>query len=89
MVAAAWMRANNLKLGPEPLVRFVTGRLEIDYLRPTPLGGELEVRSRVVELGQRKAIVDSDLYAGDDVCAHGHVVAIKMPEDLLKRSHSS
>ena len=84
--AAAWTRAAGIELGTGPLARFVTARLEVDYLRPTPIQGVLEVRSRIVELGKRKAVVESELYAGGEVCARGRVVAVKMPDDLLERS---
>jgi acyl-coenzyme A thioesterase PaaI-like protein len=84
--AAAWMRDKGIELGEKPLARFVTGRLEIDYLRPTPIEGGLEVRSRITEVGAKKVIVESSLYAGGKVCAHGRVIAVKMPEDLLEQS---
>lgn len=87
--AAAWMRAKGIELGEEPLVRFVTARLEIDYLRPTPIEGGLEVRSRIIEVGAKKVIVESELHAGGLVCARGKAIAVKMPEDLLERSRSS
>lgn len=87
--AAAWMRARGIELGQQALVRFVTGRLEIDYLRPTPIEGGLEVRSRIVEVGERKVIVESALHAGGGICARGRVIAVKMPEDMLERSRSS
>jgi acyl-coenzyme A thioesterase PaaI-like protein len=87
--AAAWMRANGLEFGPKPLVRFVTGRLEVDYLRPTPIATVLEVRSRIVEVGKKKAVVESEMFAEGVVCARGRVVAVKMPEDLVGQSRSS
>src|SRR5437667_5070520 len=38
--------------GPAP--RYVTASLRVDYLKPTPLGVELEIRGRVKEQGTRK-----------------------------------
>ena len=68
--------------GGRPLPRFVTGRLEVSYRRPTPLGPPLEVRGRVRECGDRKVIVDITLAADGQVTAEGVVLAVRMPEHL-------
>ena len=44
--AAAAERAAGRELGDGPAPRFVTAALHVDFLRPTPLGPELEVRGR-------------------------------------------
>lgn len=62
--------------------RYVTGRLEVDFVAPTPLGPELVVRGRVVERGERKIVVEETLEAGGEVTARGRVVAVRMPESL-------
>lgn len=41
----------------EPPLRFVTGRLEVDYLAPTPMGVELVVRGQIEEITARKVVV--------------------------------
>ena len=81
--AAAWMRDKGMEVGKEPTVRFVTGRLEVDYLRPTPMG-ELEARSRAAEVHDRKVIVTTELISGGEVCARGRVVAVRMPDALVQ-----
>ena len=85
--AAVWMRANGKEIGESMTERFVTGSLKVDYLRPTPLGGEIEVRARAIEVGERKVIVESELIAGGEVCAKGLTVAVRMPEALLESTH--
>ena len=30
-------------MGSEPSLRFVTASLHVDYLKPTPIGGQLEL----------------------------------------------
>jgi acyl-CoA thioesterase FadM len=67
----------------EPALRFVTASLKVDYLRPTPLGVELEIRAKAVEIKERKVVVHSTLSANGVVCARGEVVAVLMPENLL------
>ena len=63
--------------------RFVTASLHVDYLRPTPLGPELEVRGTIVEATERKVVVEAVLSAEGEVTARGKVVAVKMPEHML------
>jgi acyl-CoA thioesterase FadM len=66
----------------EPALRFVTGSLHVEYLRPTPLGVPLEVRGYVKEIKGRKVTVSATVSAKGEVCARGEVVAIQMPEHL-------
>ena len=77
--AAASMRARGATPGVDPTPRFVTASLHVDYLRPTPLGPELELRARATDVGERKVLVEVVLRALDAECARGRVVAVRMP----------
>jgi acyl-CoA thioesterase FadM len=66
----------------EPALRFVTASLQVDYLRPTPLGPTLEVRARAEEIGERKVVVALALSANGEVTVRGRVVAVRMPEGM-------
>jgi acyl-coenzyme A thioesterase PaaI-like protein len=79
--AAARYRAEHRPMDSVPALRFVTGSLHVDYVRPTPLGIPLELRARVKDIKARKVIVETTLTAGGEVCARGQVVAIQIPED--------
>jgi acyl-coenzyme A thioesterase PaaI-like protein len=81
--AAAALRLSGLEIGEAPLQRFVTASLKVDYLRPTPLGPELELRGKVTEIKERKAVIDITLSVEGQVCAKGQVVAVRMPESML------
>ncbi len=81
--AAAAYRAAGRDMDTLPAFRYVTASLKVDYLRPTPLGVELEVRGRVKEIKGRKVVVEAALSAGGEVCARGEVVAVQMPEHML------
>jgi acyl-CoA thioesterase FadM len=61
----------------------VTASLHVDYLKPTPIEGPLEVRARAKEIKGRKVVVASELIAGGQVCARGEVVAVQVPEHLM------
>jgi len=67
----------------EPAFRFVTASLHVDYLRPTPLKGELVIRGRVKEIRGRKVIVETTVYAEGIATARGEVVTVQMPETFL------
>jgi len=65
-----------------PAFRFVTGSLHVSYLKPTPLGPELEIRGRIKEIKGRKVVVEATLYAGGVATVQGEVVALQMPESF-------
>jgi len=77
--AAARLKADGFEITERPLPRFVTASLKVDYLAPTPLDTELELRGRVAELKERKVIVDITLTARGTTCARGRVVMVKLP----------
>jgi len=81
--AAAMYRAEGREMGSEPPFRFVTGSLHVDFLKPTPQCGELEIRGRVKEIKGRKVIVEATIYAEGVATARGEVVAVQMPESFL------
>lgn len=81
--SAASYRFENRPLGSDPVPRFVTASLKVDYLRPTPLGPQLEVRGRVKEATARKVITEIRVLARGVECVRGEVVAVKIPESML------
>jgi len=83
--AAAFVeRAAGRSLGDAPAPRFVTGTLTVQYLKPTPLGPELELRARATEVGARTVTVDVTLAAAGVVTARGTVVAVRMPDSMRR-----
>lgn len=68
-------------LAPE---RFVTVSLHVDFLRPTPLGPELELVARVLERRGRKIVVEVDIVALGQVRVRGQVVAAPMPRAMVR-----
>ncbi len=82
--SAAIFRVEGRAMDTEPPVRFVTGSLHVDYLRPTPLDEILELRGTVKQIKWKKVVVDVTLSAGGEICARGEVTAVRMPENMLK-----
>ncbi|MEJ2208044.1 MAG: PaaI family thioesterase [Anaerolineae bacterium] len=83
--AAAMYRHEGRPMDSDPPLRFVTGSLHVDYLKPTPIDGPLELRARVLEVEGRKVVVATELSAAGQVCARGEVVAIQIPDHMWPR----
>ena len=81
--ALAAYRAENRDPNSLPPFRFVTASLQVDYLKPTPLGVELELRGKVLEIKGKKVISEISVSANGEITARGKVVAIQMPEKML------
>jgi acyl-coenzyme A thioesterase PaaI-like protein len=80
--AAAMYRAAGRDLDSKPAFRFVTGSLHVDFLKPTPIDGSIELRGRVTEIKGRKVVVETEVRAAGAITARGNVVAIQMPDDF-------
>lgn len=80
--AAAMYRAEGRAMDTQPAFRFVTGSLRVDYLKPTPISGALEIRGRVKEIKGRKVIVETSVLVDGIATARGEVVAVQMPDNF-------
>ena len=80
--AAAMYRQEGREMDSEPPFRFVTGSLHVDFLKPTPLECELELRGRIKEIRGRKVVVTTEVIADGVVTARGEVVAVQMPDSF-------
>ncbi len=81
--AAAAYRAEGRTMDTEPPLRFLTAALNVNYLKPTPLGPQLEVRGKIKEVKGRKVVVDAWIVADGQITVRGEVVAVQVPEDLI------
>lgn len=81
--AAAAYKEEGRELGSLPAFRYVTGSLQVDYLKPTPLGPPIVIRARVEEIKGRKTILTATVAAGPEISVKGRVVAVRIPEHLL------
>ncbi len=78
--AAAAHRAAGGGDGEGPLPRFVTARLEVDFLAPAPISSPLELRSTIEEVKERKVTLATELTARGKLCARGRAVLVRVPE---------
>ena len=81
--AAAMYRQEGRPMDRLPAYRFVTASLHVDYLAPTPLDAELELRGRVKEIKGRRVIIAATLSALGRITARGEVVAVQMPDSFM------
>jgi len=82
--AAAAEAAAGREIGDGPAPRFVTAALRVDYLKPTPLGVELEIRSHVTERSEKKAVVAITISAAGTTTVRAEAVAVRMPKAMEK-----
>lgn len=59
--------------------RFVTASLSVNFVKPTPQGTVLKAVGKVEEIHPKKFKVSTDVFADDELCAAGEVVAVVMP----------
>src|SRR4030042_1802800 len=80
-VSAARLKYEGFELGQKPLPRFVTASLKVDYIKPTPVGVELEIRATIQEMNERKAVLTAAVSALGNITAIGEAVMVQIPED--------
>jgi len=62
--------------------RFVTAALHVEYLKPTPLGPELEIRGHVTERSAKKAVVELTVSVAGIVTVRANAVAVRIPKSM-------
>ena len=67
----------------DPRPRTLTASLHVDYVKPTPLGIELEVRGKIKEHKGRKVVIEEWILAAGVITVRGEVVAVQVPESML------
>lgn len=80
--SAAAEHAAGRRVGDGPVPRFVTASLHVDYVKPTPLGVELEIRGQVRERSERKAAVTLTVSTAGTVTVRAEVIAVRMPKSM-------
>jgi acyl-CoA thioesterase FadM len=58
---------------------YVTAALTVNYRKPVPIDQAIDLRARVVDFGERKAIVQCKVSSRGVLCAEAELVAVRMP----------
>ena len=82
-VVAAY-RAESRDINADPPIFYVTGSLNVTYLRPTPMNGPVVLRARIKEMREKSTVVVCSLFANEQECAQGEVVAVRISESWIK-----
>jgi acyl-coenzyme A thioesterase PaaI-like protein len=81
--AAAKARESGIQIETGNMPRFVTAALKLDYLAPTPVGVELELRGIVNEIKGRKVIVNVTVSSEGTLCAKGEGVYVQLRDESV------
>lgn len=77
--AAAYFRQHR-PIGSDPKLTFATGRLSVQFLRPTPIDSVLLLSAKIERETPNGFVVQCQLSAQDKVCAQGEVEAVTVAE---------
>lgn len=83
--SAAWFnhRNNGLILDENTVItRYITGRLEIDFITPVPMGKEITVTARAEEIGERKVIVNMEMESDGKIRAKAKMIAVRVKDTM-------
>lgn len=83
--SAAWFNHHNngLTLDENTVItRYITGRLEVDFLSPVPMGHEIKVSAKAEEIGERKIIVNMEMEADGKIRAKAKMVAVRVKDNM-------
>ena len=69
---------HDIKDGPPPFA-VVTGKLTVSYLKPMAIDQDMELRARVTQRSDRKAIVACSVFQRGQECASAEVVTVRVP----------
>lgn len=75
---AAVCEAEGTALTPDIKMWYVTATLTVDYLAPTPLGVELELRATVDKIEGRKAWINCSVLAEGAECVRGRGLFVRV-----------
>jgi len=83
--AIFYAKENNIQIKKGNTPRFVTGNLNVNYLKPTPLHKELKIIGKLNEITKRKVVTKIDVIVDGVITVTGEVTAILLPENFGNR----
>jgi acyl-coenzyme A thioesterase PaaI-like protein len=82
--AGAMYRNEKREMDSEPSFRFLTGSLNVKYLKPTPIDCTLQIRGKIRSIEGKKVTVDVNVIANGIITVTGEVIAIQVPEKYIE-----
>ena len=81
---AAGYKSEGREISSEPSIWYATGSLSVNYKRPTPVNGRLDLRARITEMTERKTILTCTLSVDGKDTVEGEVVAVRVPLEWMQ-----
>ena len=78
----ALVKENGVELNDFNAPRCVTASLKVEYHKPTPIDGPIEIRGTIAEVKSKKVIVDVKVLVKGELTVSGRVIAIWVSEDF-------
>ncbi|MFC2122012.1 PaaI family thioesterase [Bacteroidota bacterium] len=79
----ALVKELNIKLEGYNAPRCVTASLKVNYKKPTPIDGSLEIRGKISEIKGKKVVVEARLISNSEVTVTGQIIAIHVGDSAL------
>lgn len=73
--------------GSDPAISYVTGKLDVSYLKPTPLDVPILLNAHIVKVDGRKTHIFCQLGYAERVTAEAHVVGVRIQADKSAGVH--
>jgi acyl-CoA thioesterase FadM len=70
-------RSEGLEWSDEPSIIYITGSLQVIYLKPVPLDQPVTLRAHVKETKGKKMILHCSVFSQNEECARGEVTAVR------------
>lgn len=87
--AAAAYRDRGREIGSNPDIYYATAKLEVEYLRPTPINAELELRAQIEERADQTYVLSCALIAHGKTRVSARVEAVEVPESWMLGDRTS
>ncbi|MGH7726527.1 MAG: PaaI family thioesterase [Candidatus Eiseniibacteriota bacterium] len=85
---AAAYRAERRPIGSDPHIWYVTAKLEVSYLRPTPIAKPVELVATIAEFGPKQTVLSCSAMSGGVECARAEVTAVRVPAEWFEGRRS-
>ena len=75
---ANYYERDGFGIGEGPPIWCVTGKLEVNYLKPTPIDAPIHLRATIRECTDKKTVLHCEVRSGDELTAEGEVIAVRV-----------
>ncbi|MDN3685107.1 PaaI family thioesterase [Vibrio sinaloensis] len=79
MAIAKGYQLSGKQIGQGEPIWFATGQLDISFLQPVALSSPVNLQARIVEVKEKKMVIECDLFSQDKLCCRAQVIAVRVP----------